>query len=46
VAQAVRQVLDDPGYTERVRMISERLQAEDAVSMACAEIEKFLMGAA
>jgi UDP:flavonoid glycosyltransferase YjiC (YdhE family) len=46
VAQAVRQVLDDPRYTERVRVISKRLQAEGAVSVACAELEKFLIGAA
>jgi UDP:flavonoid glycosyltransferase YjiC (YdhE family) len=46
VTQAVRQVLDDPRYTERVRAISKRLQAEDAVSVACAELEKFLVSAA
>ena len=39
VARAVRQVLDDVRYTERVGAISKRLQAADAVTMACAQIE-------
>ena len=42
VTQAVRRILDDARYTERVRAISKRLQAEDAVSVACVELEKFL----
>jgi UDP:flavonoid glycosyltransferase YjiC (YdhE family) len=39
VAQAVRQVLDDPRYMERARAASKRLQAEDAVTVACTQIE-------
>ena len=46
MTQAVRRILDDARYTERVRAISKRLQAEDAVSVACAELEKFLTSAA
>jgi MGT family glycosyltransferase len=42
VTQAVRRILNDARYTERVRAISKRLQAEDAVGVACAELEKFL----
>lgn len=39
VTQAVRRILDDVRYAERVRAISKRLQAADAVSVACAELE-------
>jgi MGT family glycosyltransferase len=39
VARAVRQVLDDARYTERVGAISKRLQAADSTTMACAQIE-------
>jgi len=39
VARVVRQVVDDAGYTERVGAISKRLQAADAVTVACAQIE-------
>jgi MGT family glycosyltransferase len=46
VAQAVRQVLDDARYMERVRAISKRLQAADAVAEACTEIEFFASNAA
>jgi UDP:flavonoid glycosyltransferase YjiC (YdhE family) len=46
LTQAVRRILDDARYTERVRAISKRLQAEGAVSVACAELEKFLTSAA
>ncbi len=45
VTQAVRRILDDVRYAERVRAISKRLQAADAVSVACAELEKFLTSA-
>jgi UDP:flavonoid glycosyltransferase YjiC (YdhE family) len=41
VARAVRQVLDDARYAERVGAISKRLQAADAVTVACAQIELF-----
>jgi UDP:flavonoid glycosyltransferase YjiC (YdhE family) len=41
VAQALRQVLDDAHFTQRVRAISKRLQAEDAVAEACTQIELF-----
>jgi UDP:flavonoid glycosyltransferase YjiC (YdhE family) len=41
VAQAIRQVLDDARYTERVRGISKRPQAADAVAEACTKIELF-----
>ena len=46
VTQAVRYILDDARYTERVCAISKRLQAEDAVNVACAELERFLTSAA
>jgi UDP:flavonoid glycosyltransferase YjiC (YdhE family) len=39
VAQAVRRILDDALYAERVQTISKRLQAEDAVTVACAQLE-------
>jgi UDP:flavonoid glycosyltransferase YjiC (YdhE family) len=39
VAQAVRQVLDDARYAERVRAISKRLLTEDAVAAACKQVE-------
>jgi MGT family glycosyltransferase len=39
VAQAVRRILDDARYTERAHTISKRLQAEDAVTVACAHVE-------
>ena len=42
VTQAVRRILDDARYTERVRAISKRLQAEDAVGVACAELEQLM----
>ena len=45
VAQAVRQVLDDARYTERVCAISKRLQAEDAVIVACTQVELSLSSA-
>jgi UDP:flavonoid glycosyltransferase YjiC (YdhE family) len=45
VTQAVRRILDDVRYAERVRAISKRLQAADAVSVACAELDKFLTSA-
>jgi UDP:flavonoid glycosyltransferase YjiC (YdhE family) len=41
VAQALRQVLDNAHFTQRVRVISKRLQAEDAVAGACTQIELF-----
>jgi UDP:flavonoid glycosyltransferase YjiC (YdhE family) len=40
MTEAVRRILDDARYTERVRAISKRLQAEDAVNVACGELEK------
>jgi Erythromycin biosynthesis protein CIII-like, C-terminal domain len=46
VAQAVRQVLDDPRFTERVRAISKRLQADDAVTVGCTQVELFVSTAA
>jgi len=45
VADAVRHVLNDTRYSERVRAISKRLQAVDAVGQACAEVEAFLTSA-
>ena len=41
VAQALRQVLDNAHFTQRARAISKRLQVEDAVAEACAQIELF-----
>jgi hypothetical protein len=40
VTQAVRRILDGARYTELVRAISNRLQAEDAVNAACAVTRK------
>jgi UDP:flavonoid glycosyltransferase YjiC (YdhE family) len=42
VNQAVRRVLDDSGYGERVRTVSRRLQAEDAVTAACTYVESLV----
>jgi len=38
--------MPDARYTERVRAISKRLQAEDAVSVACAQLESLRTSAA
>ena len=46
VAQAVHRILGDAGYTERVRAISKRLNAEDAVTVACEHLEMLLLRAA
>jgi hypothetical protein len=46
VAQAVHRILGDAGYTERVRAISKRLKAEDAVAVACAHLEMLLTSSA
>jgi MGT family glycosyltransferase len=46
VAQAVRRILDDPRYTERVCTVSRRLQAEDAVTAACMQVESLWTNAA
>jgi UDP:flavonoid glycosyltransferase YjiC (YdhE family) len=46
VAQAVHRILDDERYTERVRTVSKRLQAEDAVTVACEQLETFLTSVA
>jgi UDP:flavonoid glycosyltransferase YjiC (YdhE family) len=46
VAQAVRRILDDPRYTERVCTVSKRLQAEDAVTAACVRVESLWTNAA
>ena len=46
VAQAVRRILDDPGYTERVRTVARRLQAEDAVTAACTQVESLVTNTA
>jgi UDP-glucoronosyl and UDP-glucosyl transferase len=46
VAQAVRRILDDPRYTERVGTVSKRLQAEDAVTAACVQVESLWTNAA
>jgi len=45
VAQAAHRILNDPRYTERARAISKRLQAEDSVSVACAQLDIFLTSA-
>ena len=45
VAQAVHRILDDAGFTERVRTISKRLRAEDPIAEACTEIELFASSA-
>ena len=44
VAEGVRLILGDARYAERARVISKRLLAEDAVEMACAQLESFLRG--
>ena len=46
VDQAVRRILDDPRYTERVRTVSRRLQAEDAVTAACTSVESLIASTA
>jgi len=46
VAQAVHRILDDVSYTERVHAISKRLQAEDAIAVACAQLESLRTSAA
>jgi MGT family glycosyltransferase len=46
VAQAVHRILDDARYTERAHAISKRLQAEDAVTLACAQLESLRTSAA
>jgi hypothetical protein len=46
VAQAVHRVLDDPHYTERVRTVARRLQAEDAVTAACTHVESLVTSTA
>lgn len=46
VAQAVHRILDDPRYTERVRTVSRRLQAEDAVTAACTHVESLVSSTA
>ena len=42
VSQAVRRILDDGHFTERAQAISKRLQAEDAVGVACAQLEQLM----
>lgn len=44
VAQAVRSILDDARYAQRVHAISRRLQAEDAVAVACAQVASLRTG--
>jgi MGT family glycosyltransferase len=46
VDQAVRRILDDPRYAERVRTVSRRLQAEDAVTAACTYVESLVASTA
>jgi MGT family glycosyltransferase len=46
VAQAVHRILDDPHYTERVRTVARRLQAEDAVTAACTHVESLVTSTA
>jgi len=45
LAQALRQVLDNAHFTQRVRAISKRLRAEDPIAEACTEIELFASSA-
>ena len=43
VAQAVDELLDNPKFSQAAKYHSERLQAIDAVELACKRLEKLIL---